>query len=127
MFAAVTLDQKLPTLLRMHEAAFHYLGGVPDEILYDNQKTVVRSLLLDGAGTDERGEVKFNPLFLDFARYWGFVPEANILGTPLVIYMSLDAPEDAWQPGQIRQRMAAYARVLLHPGDVRWRRLFTIF
>jgi signal peptidase I len=61
------------------------------------------------------------------SRYWGFVPEANILGTPLVIYMSLNAPEDAWQPGQIRERIAAYANVLLHPSQVRWRRLFTVF
>jgi signal peptidase I len=61
------------------------------------------------------------------SRYWGFVPEANILGTPLVIYMSLNAPEDAWQPGQIRERITAYANVLLHPGQIRWRRLFTVF
>ncbi len=61
------------------------------------------------------------------SRYWGFVPEANILGTPLVIYMSLDAPESAWQPGQIKERIAAYANVLFHPGQIRWRRLFTVF
>ena len=26
------------------------------------------------AGTDERGEIVWNPVFLDFARYWGFTP-----------------------------------------------------
>ena len=61
------------------------------------------------------------------SRYWGFVPESNILGTPLVIYMSLQAPDEAWQPGRIRERIYAYASVLLHPGSVRWRRLLTIF
>jgi len=61
------------------------------------------------------------------SRYWGFVPESNILGTPLVIYMSLQAPDEAWQPGRIRERIFAYASVLLHPGQIRWRRLFTIF
>ncbi len=35
------VDQKLGTLLRMHEEAFQQLGGVPDEILYDRMKTVV--------------------------------------------------------------------------------------
>ncbi len=61
------------------------------------------------------------------SRYWGFVPESNILGTPLVIYMSLQAPSEAWEPGRIRARIFAYSNVLLHPGQVRWRRLFTIF
>jgi signal peptidase I len=61
------------------------------------------------------------------SRYWGFVPESNILGTPLVIYMSLQAPDEAWEPGRIRERISAYASVLLNPGQVRWRRLLTVF
>jgi signal peptidase I len=62
------------------------------------------------------------------SRYWGFVPEANILGTPLIIYMSVSAPDQAWEPGQIRERIAAYGNALLHPWkDVRWRRLFMVF
>jgi signal peptidase I len=61
------------------------------------------------------------------SRYWGFVPESNILGTPVVIYMSLQAPEEAWQPGRLRERFYAYANALIHPDLVRWRRLFTIF
>src|SRR5262249_38268694 len=65
--AEAALDQKLGTLLRMHEEAFRQLGGVPDEILYDRMKTV-------WLGTDERGEIVWNPVFLDFARYWGFKP-----------------------------------------------------
>jgi transposase len=60
-------DQKLGTLLRLHEAAFQELGGVPEEILYDRMKTI-------WTGTDERGEIIWNPVFLDFAGYWGFQP-----------------------------------------------------
>jgi transposase len=67
MYADLATDQTLGTLLRRHEAAFEALGGVPREILYDWMKTVA-------LGTDERGEVKWHPQFLDFARYWGFVP-----------------------------------------------------
>lgn len=67
MYADLALQQTLPTLLRLHEAAFDALGGVPREILYDWMKTVA-------SGTDERGEVRWHPQFLDFARYWGFVP-----------------------------------------------------
>jgi transposase len=67
MMAAAALNQKLGTLLRMHEDAFHQLGGVPEEILYDRMKTAWQEI-------DERGEVVWNPVFLDFSRYWGFTP-----------------------------------------------------
>ena len=46
-------------------AAFQQWGCVPEEILYDRMKTV-------WAGTDERGEIVWNSMFLDFARYWDF-------------------------------------------------------
>jgi signal peptidase I len=61
------------------------------------------------------------------SRYWGFVPENNIIGTPVVIYMSVQASEDAWQPGEVRQRFHAYFTAMLHPSLVRWRRLFKTF
>jgi signal peptidase I len=61
------------------------------------------------------------------SRYWGFVPEDNIIGTPVVIYMSVEASDDAWQPGQVRERFHAYLSALLHPKLVRWQRLFTTF
>jgi transposase len=67
MMAAAALDQKLGTLLRMHEEAFQQLGGVPAEILYDRMRTVWVDL-------DERGEIVWHPVFLDFAGYWGFTP-----------------------------------------------------
>ena len=67
MLAEAALDQKLGTLLRMHERAFEQWGGVPEELLYDRMKTV-------WTGTDERGEIVWNSVFLDFARYWGFTP-----------------------------------------------------
>lgn len=72
MYFDIATDQKLPSFLRLHEAAFAYLGGVPEEILYDNTKTVVVKTLTEGV--DTRGEVKLNPTFADFARYWGFTP-----------------------------------------------------
>jgi transposase len=72
LFADIATDQTLPTLLGMHEAAFLALGGVPEEILYDNMKTVVLKTLTEGV--DERGEIRWNPTFLDFTRYWGFTP-----------------------------------------------------
>ena len=67
MWSEAALDQKLGTLLRMHEATFREWGGVPAEILYDRMKTVWQ-------GIDERGEIVWHPVFQDFARYWGFQP-----------------------------------------------------
>src|SRR5271169_5265519 len=67
MVAEAATDQKLGTLLRMHEAAFVQWGAVPEEILYDRMRTI-------WTGTDDRGEIIWNAVFLDFARYWGFTP-----------------------------------------------------
>jgi signal peptidase I len=61
------------------------------------------------------------------SRFWGCVPRNDIIGTPVMIYMSLDAKGDAWEPGEIRQRFLAYANAVIHPSTVRWKRLFRIF
>jgi hypothetical protein len=50
------LDQKLGKPLRLHEAAFQQMGGVPEEILYEHMKTV-------WPGTDERGEIVWHLVF----------------------------------------------------------------
>jgi transposase len=68
-FVYYTTDMRLPTLLACHEAAFEYFGGTPQEILYDNMKTVV--LLRDALGT---GNHRFHPTFWDFAKHCGFLP-----------------------------------------------------
>jgi hypothetical protein len=43
------------------------------------------------------------------------------------VYMSLEAPSDAWEPGEIRERFLAYASAVWHPSEVRWKRLFHLF
>ena len=58
------------------------------------------------------------------SRFWGFVPRANIIGTPLIIYMSIDASDEVWGPGYALDRFETYASVFVHPGRVRWKRLF---
>jgi signal peptidase I len=63
------------------------------------------------------------------SRFWGCMPRKNLIGTPVVIYMSIDtsvtAP-DAWEPGQFAERFLAYANAIIHPGTVRWKRLFHV-
>lgn len=61
------------------------------------------------------------------SRYWGFVPRENIIGTPLIIYMSLDSSDDAWKSGHLKERFLAYAGALIRPSQVRWKRLFITF
>ncbi len=61
------------------------------------------------------------------SRFWGCMPRKNMIGTPVMIYMSLEASPSAWDSGQIFERFLAYANAVVHPGTVRWRRLFRIF
>ena len=61
------------------------------------------------------------------SRFWGFVPRRNIIGTPLFIYMSVKAPEEVWEPGHIGERLGAYCSILIHPSEMRWKRLFRTF
>jgi len=61
------------------------------------------------------------------SRFWGCVPRKDIIGTPVMIYMSLNVSPEAWEPGQIRERFFAYANALLHPRIVRWNRIFRTF
>jgi transposase len=49
LFARGTQDEKLPTFIRCHEAAFEHFGGIPHEYLYDNPKTVVLSRDFEGS------------------------------------------------------------------------------
>ena len=58
----------LESFLDGHIRAFHYLGGVPAELLYDNMKHVVIRHLV--------GKVAFNPEILHFAHHYGFAPKA---------------------------------------------------
>jgi signal peptidase I len=61
------------------------------------------------------------------SRFEGCIPRPNIIGTPLMIYMSIDMPSEPWGSGAIGDRIYAYANALLHPSEIRWRRLFRLF
>ena len=61
------------------------------------------------------------------SRFWGCVPRKDIIGTPVMIYMSLDSPPGAWDSGKIQERFFAYANAILHPRIVRWNRIFRTF
>ena len=62
-------DMQLPSLLECHIRAFEFFGGVPEEVLYDNMKTVV--LLRDAFG---KGLHRFHPALWDLCKHYGFMP-----------------------------------------------------
>ncbi len=64
------------------------------------------------------------------SRYWGFVPRANIVGRPLIIYWSLkasepDDPTDVTQPPNGKLARFIYS-VKQGWRDLRWRRMLTL-
>jgi transposase len=63
-----TRDQTLGSLLACHQHAFDWFGGLTEEILYDNPKTVVLKRDWDGR------VIEWHPQFWDFAQYYGFTP-----------------------------------------------------
>lgn len=67
-YAEVTEHMNLTTLMRCHQHAFDYFGGVPRTILYDNMKQVI----LDR--DDKTRTLHFNTRFQDFAGHYSFLP-----------------------------------------------------
>ncbi len=59
------------------------------------------------------------------SRYWGFVPRENIVGTPLIIYWSFEAPtQDLTNPNIGIDHIID---VIIHfPTKTRWRRTFKL-
>ena len=61
----------------------------------------------------------------DDSRFWGFVQRGNIVGKPLIIYWSFDAPTEHLQDPSIS--LEHVKNVVLHFFDrTRWRRTFMI-
>jgi signal peptidase I len=57
------------------------------------------------------------------SRYWGFVPRENVVGRPLIIYFSIDAPPPSGPDGRL-SRWTSMLRNL--PSLIRWRRMLRI-
>jgi signal peptidase I len=59
------------------------------------------------------------------SRYWGFVPRANIIGKPLIVYWSYDAPTDALaNPAMSIEHLVDLAEHF--PSKTRWKRTFNL-
>lgn len=67
-YAGAFPRQRLRDWLSGHEQAFQHFGGVPDRVVVDNAKAMVL--------THTREAVVWNPVYADFAGYYGFRPWA---------------------------------------------------
>lgn len=76
MFAMFVDRCTLQAFMDAHIQAFHYLGGIPMEMLYDNMKHVVISRT--------GGQTVFNVEFMHFTQHYGFKPLACVPYSPWV-------------------------------------------
>jgi transposase len=67
-------DEKLMNFLNGHVRAFHYVGGVPAKLLFDNLRSVV--------GSRVGRKIIFNERFLAFARHYDARPRAHVPRKP---------------------------------------------
>ena len=60
-------------------------------------------------------------------RYWGFVPQQNILGRPLFVYWSFETPADEENKTSIGDRIGFMFHIVTHIfTDTRWKRTFHV-
>ncbi len=61
------------------------------------------------------------------SRFWGFVPQANLIGRPMFIYWSFDTPENQYQRTDFTERLGFLLHTIIHFFDqTRWRRTFKV-
>jgi len=70
LFVVLTDNMRYETMERCHEQAFEYFQGIPQQIWYDNMKTVV--IERDAYG---EGKHRFHKSFYQFAKKMTFVPK----------------------------------------------------
>jgi transposase len=70
LFVRATRHERQSAWLEGIEGAFRHFGGVPEELLLDNARALVKHHDL------QRGEVVFNDRFDAFCRHWGVRPRA---------------------------------------------------
>jgi len=61
------------------------------------------------------------------SRYWGFIPQANIIGRPMFIYWSFETPEDQYRKTGWGDRILFLSKVVIHFFDeTRWKRTLQV-
>jgi signal peptidase I len=61
------------------------------------------------------------------SRYWGFVPQANVIGRPMFIYWSFVTPRDQYEMRGWGDRLSFVAHIIIHFFDeTRWSRTLRV-
>lgn len=61
------------------------------------------------------------------SRYWGFIPQENVIGRPMFIYWSFETPAGQYTKTDISDRVAFLIKVVIHFFDqTRWSRMFHV-
>lgn len=61
------------------------------------------------------------------SRYWGTVPVANVVGEPILVYWSYDAPARDWLEDDSERKLAFYRSIAAHLfSRTRWERIGTL-
>ncbi len=61
------------------------------------------------------------------SRYWGFIPQENVIGRPMFIYWSFETPGDQYRKTDFGDRIGFLAHVVLHFFDeTRWGRTLKV-
>jgi len=61
------------------------------------------------------------------SRYWGLIPQANVIGRPMFIYWSFDTPRNQYELRGWGERLGFIAHIVIHFFDeTRWSRTFKV-
>lgn len=61
------------------------------------------------------------------SRYFGFIPQENVIGRPMFIYWSFETPGDQYTRTQMSERLGFLAHIVIHFFDeTRWRRTLKV-
>ena len=95
MFLAAYPRESQEMVFDAHNRAFAFFGGVPNQMIYDNPKTIVDAIF---SGKERR----FNRRFLALASHYLFEPVAC-------------TPASGWEKGQIENQVGNVREWLLTP------------
>jgi signal peptidase I len=61
------------------------------------------------------------------SRYWGFIPQANVIGRPMFVYWSFTTPPNQYQMRSWEDRLSFLAHIIIHFFDeTRWSRTLRV-
>jgi signal peptidase I len=61
------------------------------------------------------------------SRYWGFIPQENVIGRPMFIYWSFQTPADQYKKSSVADRVGFLVHIVFHFFDqTRWSRMLKV-